>query len=230
AANVYQSMGFVVLSTLIERLSGLPFADFVRTELFARIGMVQSDFGRRAGCEPANEVQVALPADQIGTDFHWNSAYWRSLGAPWGGLITTARDLALFLGEFVTPQHIAPGVAQAMTHDALAGTGPEFAPWGLGFKLKGAPPGTLRPLADAAQTTGRTDSFTSPGAAHGRSFFGELTSAATFGHSGATGCAMWVDPTTGLGCVLLTDTPGVLRDGTLVRAANMIKSCESPLG
>jgi CubicO group peptidase (beta-lactamase class C family) len=51
-------------------------------------------------------------------------------------------------------------------------------PWGIGWDVKGG----KRP-----------------------SYFGELTSADTFGHIGATGTMVWADPRYDVACVLLTN-------------------------
>lgn len=234
--NSYQSMGFVVMSTLIEHLTGRRFAEFARAELFEPAGMYDTHFGLPDGDDGAEDAQVELPTDQLNTDYHWNSPYWRGLGVPWGGLITTATDLTRFLRLFSQPSVLAPATAQAMTRDWLRGLGPRFSAWGLGFKIKGDAPGYFDGSSSARQghakderasdsSAVKRDSFTSPGAAHNRAFLGELTSKEAYGHSGATGCAMWVDPVNSLSCVLLSSSPGILRDGTLPRIANMVTAC-----
>jgi CubicO group peptidase (beta-lactamase class C family) len=55
-----------------------------------------------------------------------------------------------------------------------------------------------------------------------RRFFGELTSKNAFGHTGATGCAMWADPDLDVAVVLLTNTPQILQSETLPRISNMV--------
>ena len=49
------------------------------------------------------------------------------------------------------------------------------------------------------------------------SYFGELASPRTFGHSGATGTVAWADPETGLVCVILTTRPSGEDNGCLLR-------------
>ena len=49
------------------------------------------------------------------------------------------------------------------------------------------------------------------------SYFGELASPRTFGHSGATGTVAWADPETGLVCVILTTRPSGEDNGSLLR-------------
>jgi CubicO group peptidase (beta-lactamase class C family) len=55
--------------------------------------------GGRAIAETA-QCQVAEAGR---SDWDWNSAYWRNLGAPWGGAHSTVRDLAGFAEAFVSP-------------------------------------------------------------------------------------------------------------------------------
>jgi CubicO group peptidase (beta-lactamase class C family) len=118
------------------------------------------------------------------TDWGWNSLYWRGLGAPWGGMHSTAEDLGRFLrhmlGETTGP--LRPLTRRAMVRDqipAMPGIPQEQRAtrrWGLGWKLG------------------------SPG-------FGDLVSPHTFGHTGATGTLFWADPETRIACVLLTNQP-----------------------
>ncbi len=231
--NSYQSMGFVVISTLVERLTGRRFAEFAREELFVPAGMYDTHFGLPDHESGAEDVQVELPEGQREIDYHWNSPYWRRLGAPWGGLISTVGDLTTFLRLFVERGPLAKATARAMTTNRLRGLGPRFSAWGLGFKIKGESPddvgagaghGSSSATSSGAVGAARSasDIFASPGAAHNRTYFGELSSAASFGHSGATGCVMWLDPSTSLSCVLLTSNPRILRDAALPRVANMV--------
>src|SRR5881409_841992 len=39
---------------------------------------------------------VREPAEMVGTDWGWNSAYWLGFGAPWGGMLTSPSDFARF--------------------------------------------------------------------------------------------------------------------------------------
>ena len=54
------------------------------------------------------QTEFAAPEAGGGTadtkDWDWNSAYWRALGAPWGGTHASAPDIAKFLAEFLYPQ------------------------------------------------------------------------------------------------------------------------------
>ena len=58
-----------------------------------------------------------------GSDWHWNSEYWRNFAAPWGGLLTTAGELTalcqVFLqhGELNGVRVLSKAAVAAMTRD-----------------------------------------------------------------------------------------------------------------
>ncbi|HET6423199.1 MAG TPA: serine hydrolase domain-containing protein, partial [Planctomycetaceae bacterium] len=91
----YQSMGFAVLAAIIQQIDGRPLPRFLKDELFGPVGMTETALGApddwfaRDGFI-VRVPEIRLPANDIGTDWNWNSRYWRQLGAPWGGLFTTA--------------------------------------------------------------------------------------------------------------------------------------------
>jgi CubicO group peptidase (beta-lactamase class C family) len=106
----------------------------------------------------------------------YNSAYARALAHPAFGAFATLRDLLAF-GLLFTPyaqRHLFSSAAlRSMTSDQTGGDFPGervmpiagvIHPWGLGFMLKG------------------------------RAGTPELVSPDSFGHAGATGCILWVDP------------------------------------
>ena len=183
----YQSMGILMLAEIVERITGQRLRDFLRERLLLPLGMVDTTLGMpRSGME---RTALALPSsdadyggDQV--DWGWNSPYWRDLGAPWGGLHSTAQDLGRFLVHMLgdAPGPLSLATRRAMTRDQIAGMPAIPAEekltsrWGLGWML---------------------------GAAN----FGDLVSPNTFGHTGATGTLFWADPESGLACVLLTNQP-----------------------
>jgi CubicO group peptidase (beta-lactamase class C family) len=106
----------------------------------------------------------------------YNSAYSRGLAHPAFGVVATLRDLLAF-GLLFTPhagRTVLSGAAiRTMTSDQTGGDEPGervyqptgvIHPWGIGFELKG------------------------------RSGTRELVSPSSFGHGGATGCVLWIDP------------------------------------
>lgn len=183
----YQSMGILMLGEIVERITGQRLRDFLRQHLFAPLGMVDTTLGMpHLGME---RTALALPSGDPNygddhMDWGWNSPYWRDLGAPWGGLHSTALDLGKFLVHVLgdAPGPLTVPTRQAMTRDQIARL-PDIPSrermsnrWGLGWML-------------------------------GSANFGDLVSPNTFGHTGATGTLFWADPESRLACVLLTNQP-----------------------
>jgi CubicO group peptidase (beta-lactamase class C family) len=225
----YQSMGFLVLAMLAERITGEPFRCFAARELLAPAGMARSELGVEAFGTEAPDVQVELPEGQRTVAWHWNSRYWRTLGAPWGGLVTTAEDLAAFLCLFLNDGRAAggrrvlsPATVAAMCRDHTARGIAGRPTLGLGWLVRGDPEdgsataARSQPPGDPARVTTAADYV------FDRAFFGDLMSAAAVGHTGATGCAMWADPRLGVGGVVLTSAPATLTGGTLPLLANLV--------
>ncbi len=80
----YQSMGTAILGAVVEQLTGTSLPEFLEREVFRPLQMEATSLG----CPPEYQDRVAavrLPAEQVGKDWSWNSPYWLSLGAPWGG-------------------------------------------------------------------------------------------------------------------------------------------------
>jgi CubicO group peptidase (beta-lactamase class C family) len=208
----YQSMGFAILGEIIQRVTGVSCADFVRREIFEPLGMIDSWLGLRdeafAGDAPAVDrvTEVLVPDEMVGEDWNWNSRYWRQLGAPWGGLITTPADLARFcqmmLGSPANgAQVLSPATIRAATRNQLEVMAdvPEVdrrtRPWGLGWRLNWP--------------------------AHSANF-GDFMGSRTYGHWGATGTFLWIDPDQNSFAVLLTTKPQEPHGTWLARVSNAV--------
>ena len=178
----YQSMGFLLAAEVAERITGLPFRQFLDDELFSPLEMKRTALGvgsfqlaETARCQVASAPGLYGGGSAGNESWDWNSTYWRNLGAPWGGAHSTTVDLAKFFQNFLHPGGSVLGektVASVVTHQTRGLN--EL--WGLGFSL------------DAAS-------------------FGRNCSPSTFGHLGSTGTIAWADPQKDLICVLLTTLP-----------------------
>lgn len=208
----YQSMGFAILGEIIQRISGLPCADFVRHEIFEPLNMNDSwlglpDAAFEGECPTVNRVsEVLVPEEMVGQDWNWNGRYWRTLGAPWGGLITTTADLASFcqmmLGQSANgAQLLSPATIRAATRNQLEMMAdvPEVdrrtRPWGLGWRLNWP--------------------------AHSANF-GDFMESRAYGHWGATGTVLWIDPDQNSFVVLLTTKPQEPHGTWLARVSNAV--------
>ncbi len=187
----YQSMGIALLGAIVERLTGMPLRQFIEREFLAPLGMTSSYLGMRQ-LPRERMAQVALPPEEAHTDWNWNSAYWRDLGAPWGGMHATVEDYGRFLqmlldeGLYEGRQVLARTTANTalVNHVRAMPNVPESVKleqaWGLGWRLN------------------------QPAGSH---HLPELGSPFAFGHAGATGTTAWADPDTGLVCAFFTNQP-----------------------
>lgn len=211
----YQSMGFTILGEIIARITGRSCADFLQQELFKPLGMndtwlgVPDEWFEDDALQASRIPTVHVPAEHLdGLTWNWNSRYWRQLGAPWGGLLVTARDLATF-AQFLLRggtnragcRLLSPAAIAAATRNQLSamrdvpGDERRCRPWGLGWRLNWP--------------------------AHSANF-GDLLGPNTFGHWGATGTVLWIDPDQRNFAVILTTTPQEPAGHSLSRLSNMI--------
>jgi CubicO group peptidase (beta-lactamase class C family) len=210
----YQSMGFALLGAIIHKVSGQPCAEFLRRNLFEPLGMRDTALGapeewfQPSGCKVDRIAEMSLPAEQAqAPGWNWNSPYWRRLGAPWGGLLTTPADLARFaqmmlgMGRLCDVQVLSSASVRAATRNQLDAMPdvPEAdrrtRPWGLGWRLNWP--------------------------AHSANF-GDLLSPASYGHWGATGTLLWIDPSLDAFVILLTTQPQEPHGSYLARASNAL--------
>lgn len=212
----YQSTGFGMLGEIILQVTGQAAPDFLRQEFFVPLGMTstalgapESWYGEPAATATASRiVENRVPDDMTGeTKWNWNSKYWRQLGAPWGGLLTTPTDLARYArmmlarGKWEGQQLLSPAGVAAATRNQLEGMRDVPAddrrcrPWGLGWRLNWT--------------------------AHSANF-GDLLGPRTYGHWGATGTVMWLDPDREAFAVILTTQPQEPHGFFLARLSNAI--------
>jgi CubicO group peptidase (beta-lactamase class C family) len=191
----YQSMGILLAAEIVERLAGMPLPELEEKEIFGPLGMKNSVLGLgRLKVRDTVQMQVSPGADPREQALYGgNSDYWRRMGHPWGGMHTTTTDLGILLETFLNggtygqARIVSPATARAMITNQNEHL---KNPWGIGW-------GFARSTA--------------------WSRFGDLVSARTFGHSGASGTVAWADPETGLLCVFLSGRPAGWDDGRLLR-------------
>lgn len=213
----YQSMGFAVLGEIFARVSGLTCPEFLNREIFQPLGMHDTALGApedwfvATGDRPAKIERLAIlrvPEEQQGgDDWNWNSRYWRTFGAPWGGMLSTPHDLGIFCrmmlrgGEYAGRQIFSPatvGVAtgnQLLCLPSLPEADRRTRAWGLGWRLNWT--------------------------AHDACFC-DLLSSSAFGHWGATGTLFWIDPVQDAAAVILSTQPLARGRSHLTRLSNAI--------
>jgi CubicO group peptidase (beta-lactamase class C family) len=138
----YQSMGILLASEIAQRITKRPFAEFMRSAVYSPLGMKDTSLGL-GGRKISDTALCEVTGNE---DWNWNSAYWRGLGAPWGGAHSTTADVARFLEYFWQPDGrlMDNALASAMVTDQTPGLKES---WGYGFRLGGYPkacsPGTF---------------------------------------------------------------------------------------
>lgn len=193
-------------------------------DLLQALGVAEAAF-RPGGAEQARSAWVESTGQE---EFDWeigNSPYYRSLGMPWGGLFTRARDMLTFIQAFLpsrrgdssrvlsqtalnamsrarvavpeAPVSVAPS-QRDITWDPTSDPRASVA-WGLGWEVKGSAAGV---------------------------YFGSTPHSTSFGHFGASGTIAWADPEEDLAVVLLTNRAWVsrwpVREHRLARLADGI--------
>ncbi|HUZ01418.1 MAG TPA: serine hydrolase domain-containing protein [Thermomicrobiaceae bacterium] len=174
----YSDYGIAIAGRMASVASGVPFPKLVR-RLVLEPGDLRDTFMPPPVAEYSRLAHVVGPLAE-GTDAAmYNSPYALELAHPAFGTVASARDLLRF-GLLFAPagerRILSEATVRTMTTDQTGGgvvgtvvglDAEVIRPWGLGFIIRGHGP-QLGP--------------------------GELTSPGAFGHAGASGCTLVVDP------------------------------------
>ena len=212
----YSSMGIAVLAIIIERLLGNSINELARLRIYEPLEMTSSWLG--LPIDLATQLMPSIvpselpPGQQTDSDWNWNSRYWRSLGAPWGGMISTAEDLGRFAMCLLTNGRSLQGQAVFSTTAVHAATKNQtrhmpglsesdrlHRPWGLGWRFNWPEHSTC---------------------------FSDFLPARAFGHWGATGTLLWIDPKSQRWCVILTNQPYEESQSVIQRMSNLVAGAE----
>jgi CubicO group peptidase (beta-lactamase class C family) len=187
-AYAYTSDSFYLLSELIERISGIPYPDFVRDRILRPLGMAATTF------VPTDPGPAALPLEgafgPAGAPRDEMFAYFVSLAMPGGGLWSTPDDVATFGRAMLNGGRLEP----------------------QGARLLGRP---FVDLMTRHHTTGLVELGTTQPPAYGLGWGrpglgrGTPSSRSAFSHGGASGSMLIVDPTNDLVVVYLRNDWGV---------------------
>ena len=208
----YSSMGFAVLGRVIELAAEMPLNQVLKQHFFQQLRMDSTWLGLPE--ENADQMASRMRPCQLpiwqsaDCDWTWNSRYWRTLGAPWGGLISTAGDLGRYArmmlrfglsndGRVILPDVAVKTATTNQTRDmaALSRDVRLQQQWGYGWRMNW--------LGHSA-------------------CFCELLPASTYGHWGATGTVMWICPDADLYAVILTTVPYELSQSPIQKISNLI--------
>jgi CubicO group peptidase (beta-lactamase class C family) len=135
----YSSMAILLATRVAELISGADILKLVDRAVFQPLKMKRSAQGlgrfkleEMVSCQTERAAPEAGGGDPKAKDWDWNSAYWRKLGAPWGGTHASAPDVATFLAEFLneTGACVKPDTARLMVGNHNP---PGLSPRGLGL-------------------------------------------------------------------------------------------------
>ena len=167
----YSDLNFILLGEIVARVSGKPLQELARTEIFEPLGMTHS------GYLPTEDKSHIAPTHK--PTEHWergavHDPTARRMGGVAGhaGLFTTAGDLARF-ARMLLNDGVSESGRRLLSHESIAL-----------LETPQSPPGVpdLRSLGwDVATAYSRPRGALYPA---GKSF----------GHTGFTGCAFWLDP------------------------------------
>ncbi len=180
----YSNVGIGLAALAVERVRGQRFQDALRELVLTPLG-IEAYLGDEPP-RPPGRISGRFGAHAGSPLEPYNSTWYRSLGFPWGGLVTTAAG-ALALVQAFAPaddNFLAPALRADAVSDQTGGLAGGFrgwlrwdpCPWGLGAELHG---------------------HKSP------HFAPESASAAAFGHGGQSGAYAGWDPQADTGWALL---------------------------
>ena len=212
----YSSMGFAVLAAIIESITQSTCADHLLRRVLQPASMNSTWLGL-----PFESVDELLPTvlpcelpvwQTSNSAWSWNSRYWRTLGAAWGGMISTAEDLGRLATCLLNDGGSdSPGLAtniiwnSAVVRACLSNQTQHIAglpeadrvqrAWGFGWRQN---------WLDHSAT------------------FSDFLSVDAVGHWGATGTMMWIEPETSRWCVILTTQPYEQSQSVIQRMSNLV--------
>ncbi len=187
----YADYNTLIAGQMLENIMGVTLPELVRTYLLEPMGLHDTYFPT----PPEQDSRIAIVRNVMadGTDgAMYNSRYARGLPHPAFAVTTTANDMMRFLLHFAPtgPRVLSNTTIAAMTRNqtgVVTGIHPSVKgydssapmPWGIGWAL---------------QTE------------HLPALQCELASFKTFGHGGASGCQVFVDPETDVSVAILTNS------------------------
>ncbi|MFK7921229.1 MAG: serine hydrolase domain-containing protein [Bacteroidia bacterium] len=128
----YSGMGYVILQKVVEDVTGIPFADFMQTEILMPLGMKHSTYKHQINVEPDFNISSAHDLDGAVIEGRWHN--FPEMGP--GGLWTTASDFAQYC---ISIQNILSGKSSSfLSKESVASIFTKTQhDWGLGPLIQG---------------------------------------------------------------------------------------------
>ncbi len=193
ANAIYSDLGIILLGEIIERLTGKSLDVLGREQVFARLGMKDTEYNPQKKLWPRiapTEMDVNLRKRLVRGEVHDENAFVMGGVAGHAGVFSTAPDLSAFC------QMLLNGGIYAHERLLRRGTVAQFT--------------TPEKLSGGARTLGWV--VPTEGGSGGHYF-----SAHSFGHTGFTGTSIWIDPDRQLFVVLLTNRVHPTRENTKIQ-------------
>ena len=212
----YADYHYLLAGCMAEAATGTPFAELVETLVLQPMGL-QDSYLRPPDTVHRRLAMVRAVMAEGTAGAMYNSPYALSLAHPAFGAVTTARDLVRFALHFAPggPRIHSAATLRTMTTDQTINanaiqSGPfgvtvgTHIPWGIGFALK---------------------STSTP------SLFADLASTQAYGHGGASGCQLVIDPAADAVVAVLTNTHARSgRERWYMRLQSMLNAAFAMLG
>lgn len=130
----YSNSGYALLALVVERASGARFADFLRTRVFAPLGM--------HGTLAREDEGPAVDARAYGyslVEGHWQRTDQSTTSAVLGdgGIYSSLRDLARWDAAWYDDRLLSSASRALAVHPATATTETDVAHYGFGWRLQG---------------------------------------------------------------------------------------------
>jgi CubicO group peptidase (beta-lactamase class C family) len=138
SAYAYDNVLYLVAGEVIEAVSGQPWEDFVQARLLAPLGMTESATRSSAAAAAAN---LATPHARVDGTVRAIARFESDTVNPAGGIITSAADVAKWLGTFLARGQLPSG--DRLYSDRTATE--------LEAPVTPMPPGRVRPGLEAAR-------------------------------------------------------------------------------
>lgn len=131
--RAYSNSGYVVLGAIIEKVSGLTYAQFLQREIFTPLGMSHTRLDASGSAEPMTRMS---PAGRL--DRPVPSPLQLKRASPAGGAFSTAADMSLFLSALSQGRLLSRQTMQTFLAPRQA-PGGSPATYGYGFTLREKP-------------------------------------------------------------------------------------------
>jgi CubicO group peptidase (beta-lactamase class C family) len=194
--SLYSDLDFMLLEWVVEKVSGQPLNEFVKDRIYGPLGLERTGFWSKTFTFPANEFASTgwcrFRRQKLQGIVHDRNAWVMGGVSGHAGLFSTARDLWNLLGELYRSYDRGGGPIFDQASVRQMWTRQKKPPqttWALGF--------------DTPSEKG--------------SSAGDFFPKDSIGHLGFTGCSFWLDLSSGLMIILLTNRIALYPPNTQIR-------------